>query len=200
MTWVKFFAAPDDFPPLLERILVEPRRLFEVYSEPGTKAREFATAAAADVLPLGHDPDGNGLALHLALWAPDVMPPPTVRRIDLRAPPFPAGSWREVVEGCGLVWLHAGGLNGEVITASSLGWFTQRAAARQCTVQPGPNSVDWVAHTALATSLKRLLQRELTAARAGQVAVLPDALKRHRAGSRLIAGLGTKQEFRVEAA
>jgi hypothetical protein len=53
---------------------------------------------------------------------------------------------------------------------------------------------------ALAQALKRLVQRELAAASAGPHPVLPDALKRHRDGHRLIAGLGTKQEFRVEAA
>lgn len=200
MTWTKFFATPDDFPALLERLLVEPRRLFEVYSEPGHHAREFATTAATGALPLGEDPDGNGVALHLALWAPEVMPAPNVRRVDLRGPKFPAGSWRETVEGCGLFWLQTGGLYGDAITASSLGWFTQRAAERQCAVQPGPSSVDWVAHATLARSLKRLLQRELRAERAGQHAVLADALNRHRAGTRLIAGLGTKQEFRVVAA
>src|SRR5437016_3478766 len=122
MPWLKFFAAPDDLQALVERLLVEPRRLFEVYSEPGHKAREFVNAAATRDLALGQDPDGNGVALHLALWAPEVMPAPNVRRIELRGPKFAPGSWREAVEGCGLVWLHTGGLHEGVITASSLGW------------------------------------------------------------------------------
>ena len=74
MTWLKFFAAPEDFPPLLEQLLTEPRRLFEVYSEPGQHAREYAAISATRSLPLGQDPDGNGVALHFALWVPSVMP------------------------------------------------------------------------------------------------------------------------------
>jgi hypothetical protein len=200
MTWMKFFATPEDFPPLLERLLVREGRLFEVYSEPGHNAREFATAAATHSLSLGNDPDGSGIALHLALWVPGVMPRPHARRIELRGPKFPPGSWRETVEGCGLFWLQTGGLYESAVTASSIGWFTQRAAARQCLVQPGPDAVDWKAHSALAQALKRFIQRELAAASAGPHPVLPDALKHHRDGSRLIAGLGTKREFRVEAA
>ena len=200
MTWVKFFAAPEDFPSLLERLLGEERRIFEVYSEPGQHAREFASATAIRPLPFGQDPDGTGVALHLALWASNVMPRPKVRRIALREPTFPPGSWRETVEGCGLFWLQTGGLHGDAITASSLGWFTRGAAARRCAVQPGPDAVDWEAHSAMAKSLKRLVQRELRAASAGPYAVLPDALRRHRRGSRLMGGLGTKQEFHVEAA
>ncbi len=200
MTWLKFFAAPEDFPPLLEQLLTEPRRLLEVYSEPGQPAREFAATSAARSLALGQDPDGNGVALHLALWVPTVMPQPVVRRIELRGPKFPPGSWRDTVEGCGLFWLQTGGVHNDAITASSLGWFSQRAAARQCTVRPGPESVNWEAHAVMAKALKHLVQRQLAVAFAGRHPVLRDALNRHRAGSRLIAGLGIKQEFRVEAA
>ena len=200
MTWIKFFAAPEDFPTLLERLFEEERRLFEVYSQPGQHTREFASAAAISSLPFGQDPDGTGVALHLALWASSVMPRPKVRRIELREPTFPPGSWRESVEGCGLFWLQTGGLHGDAITASSIGWFTRAAAARQCTIEPGPDSVDWEGHSAIAKALKRLVQRELRAASAGPHPVLPDALRRHRDGSRLIGGLGTKQEFHVEAA
>jgi hypothetical protein len=196
MPWLKFFAAPDDFPPFFEQLLIAPRRLFEVYSEPGQKSREFFMADATLRSLLGQDPDGNGVRLHLALWAPEIMPAPGIRRIVLRGPEFPPGSWRESVEGCGLFWLQTGGLHADAITASSLGWFTQRAAARQCTVEPGPDSVNWAAHAALAASLKRVV-RQLAVARAGQHGILPDALTRHRAGARLILGRGLKQEFRV---
>jgi len=196
MAWLKFFAAPEDFSPLLERLLDKERRLFEVYSEPGQHAREFADLAAARSLPFGEDPRGTGIALHLALWSSKVMPHPSVRRIELRQPP---GSWRETVEGCGLFWLQTGGLHDDAITASSLGWFTRGAAARQCAVQPGPETVDWECHAGIAQSFKRLVQRELRAAFAGPHAVFADALRRHRTGTRLITGSGARQEFHVEA-
>jgi len=200
MPWLKFFAAPADFPPLIERFLTQPTRFYEVYSEPGHHAREFAAPEAVLDLPLGEDPHGTGVAFHFALWTPFLMPAPSVRRIELRGPNYPPGSWRETVEGCGLFWLQTGGLHDGEITASSLGWFTERAAEKQCAVEPGPKSVNWQAHSLMAKTLKRIVQHELAAAVAGPHPVLRDALQRHRAGCRLITALGTKGEFRVEAA
>jgi hypothetical protein len=147
MTWVTFFAAPEDFPALLGGLLTGAgRRLYEVYSRPGHQARAFASPAEAAALELGWDRHGNSVAAHLALWVPEIMPAPSVRRIRL-SPGIPAGAgWRETVEGCGLIWLQTGGLNGETITASSIGWFTQRTAETKCTVAPGPAAVNWSAH------------------------------------------------------
>ena len=200
LTWLTFFAAPEDFPVLLQNLLTGTgRRLYEVYSTPGHRARTFASGAEAAELELGLDPQGNGVAAHLALWIPEIMPAPSLRRIRL-SPGVAAAAWRETVEGCGLIWLHAGGLNGETITASSLGWFSQRTAEAKCTVEPGPSAVNWSAHLAVTRALTRLLRRDLAAAHASRRPVLRHALERHRSGARLVSGLGVKQEFRVEAA
>jgi len=200
MTWLHYFAAPADFALVLDRLLIDDRRLFEVYSAPGAHPRVFSSNQDAAVLTLGQDPDATGVANHLALWVPAVMPPPITRHIALQGAKYPPGSWREAVEGCGLFWLQTGGLGPTGLTASSLGWFTERAAARQCSVEPGPSSVNWEAHRATARGLRRLIQKELAAAMAGSYPVLPDALHHHRAGMRLVSGQGAKQEFSVTAA
>ena len=201
MTWMTFFAAPEDFPGLLSALLAEPgRRLFEVYSTPGQRARTFVAAADTAPLELGLDRHGNGVAVHLALWVPAVMPAPSIRRVRLNPGVASDAGWREAVEGCGLIWLHSGGLKGDTITASSIGWFTQRGAETKCTVSPGPAAVNWSVHKSVTGTVARLLRRQLAAAHASSHPVLAGALARHRAGARLVSGLGAKQEYRVEAA
>ena len=196
MTWQTFFASDDDFSPLLEGMLrIQGSQLFEVYGFPGTNARAFTSASqAATTLGLGRDSGGHGVAVHCALWVPAVMPAPARRRIDLNA-----GSWRERIEGCGLFWLHAGGRSEQAVTESTLGWFTQGAARQRCSVEPGPEQVDWVSHSQVAKSLASLL-RQLGVARARRFPVLPRALELHRAGFRLLYGPGIKREVEVQAA
>src|SRR3989449_1533548 len=196
MTWQTFFAADDDFGPLLEGMLgIEGSQLFEVYGFAGANARSFTSASrAATTLGLGTDSGGHGVAVHCALWVPAVMPAPARRRIDLNA-----GSWRETVEGCGLFWLQAGGRSDGAVTESTLGWFTEGAARQRCSVEPGPGQVDWVSHSLVAETLTRLL-RQLGVARARRFPVLPRALELHRAGFRLLYGPGTKREAQVQAA
>jgi len=196
MTWQTFFAADDDFGPLLAGMLrIEGSQLFEVYGFAGANARAFTDAAqAANALGLGTDSGGHGVAVHCALWVPAVMPAPARRRIDLNA-----GSWRETVEGCGLFWLQAGGRSDGSVTESTLGWFNEGAARQRCSVEPGPGQVDWVSHSLVAETLTRLL-RQLGVARARRFPVLPRALELHRAGFRLLYGPGIKREAQVQAA
>ena len=178
-------------------LLTGPSRcLYEVYSEVGAHTRRFASAEALIPLKLGHDPEGSGSATHLALWDTEVMPPPVVRRIELQGRHFPVGSWREAVEGCGLFWLHSGGLHQDTITASSLGWFTQRTAENKCTVIPDPGSVNWPMHVSVTRMLQRLIKRDLAVARAGEYPVMTEALRRHQSGARLILVNGLRQELR----
>jgi hypothetical protein len=201
MSWLSFFAGPEDLSLFVEQILTGSTRCFyEVYSDPGVPVRTFGSAAALAPLKLGHDPQGTGVDGHLALWVAQLMPPPTVRRIQLRGRHSSPQSWRETAEGCGLFWLQSGGLYEDAITASSLGWFTRKAALRHCRVTPGADAVDWNRHGVFARSLQRLLKRELAVARARAYPVLADALRRHRAGTRLLTVRGTREELRVEAA
>ena len=196
MTWQTFFAADDDFAPLLQGMLAIPgSELFEVYGFAGSPARSFADPnKAISSLGLGKDAGGHGVAVHCALWVPNVMPPPTRRRIELNT-----GSWRETIEGCGLFWLQAGGRSEGAVTESTLGWFTEGSARQRCSVEPGPDQVDWTAHAAVRNNLTQLL-RELSVARARRFPVLPRALELHKGGLRLLYGPGIKREANVQAA
>ena len=196
MTWQTFFAADDDFTPLVEGMLAIPgSQLFEVYGFADASARGFSNPKeAVATLGLGKDTGGHGIAIHCALWVPDVMPPPARRRIDLNS-----GGWRETVEGCGLFWLQAGGHSDGAVTESTLGWFTEGSARQRCSVTPGPEEVSWAAHARVSSSLTRLL-RQLSVARARRFPVLPHALELHQSGFRLLYGPGIKREARVQAA
>ena len=195
MTWQTFFGADDDFAPLLEGMLGFPgAQLFEVYGYWGAQARAFTDAQhALATLPLGTDPGGHGIAVHCALWIPAVMPPPTRRRFEMGT-----GGSREVVEGCGLFWLQAGGHAEHSVTESTLSWFTEGAARQQCSVAPGPEAVDWAAHARVAMGLKRLLSH-LAVARAQRFPVLRRALELHQTGVPLLYGLGIKRQAHVQA-
>jgi hypothetical protein len=196
MTWQTFFAADDDFGPLVASMLAIPgSQLLEVYGFVGAKARSFTDPAeAVKTLGLGPDHGGHGVAVHCALWVPAVMPPPARRQYDLNT-----GGTREAIEGCGLFWLQAGGRSEQAVTESTLGWFTEGAARQQCAVEPGPALVDWSAHSQVAKTLTGVL-RQLSVARARRFPVLPRALDLHRSGYRLLYGLGIKREATVQAA
>jgi hypothetical protein len=196
MTWTIFFAADDDFTPLLDGMLsVEGSQLFEVYGFLSKTARSFTSSSEAiRTLGLGLDQGGSGHAINCALWVPSVMPTPSRRRVNMES-----GQWRETVEGCGLFWLQAGGRHEGTITESSLGWFTQGAARQRCTVEPGPESINWQGHAEVAKRLAQLLGT-LATARAGRFQVLPRAAAHHATGARLIYGMGIKQEVRIGAA
>ena len=196
MTWTTFFAAPDDFGPLLETMLaVDGARLYEVYSRLGHPARHCSDPdEAVRTFQLGVDSSGQGVAAHCALWIPTVMPEPSRRRIELTS-----GSWRESVEGCGLFWLQAGGIHEQCVTESVLGWFTEGAARQRCDSQPGHDAVDWEAHTSAAKALRASLRR-LAKAHARRFPVLAQAAHLHQNGYRLLYGPGIKREVSVGAA
>jgi hypothetical protein len=191
VTWSTFFAAPEDFVPLIERVLqLDGAQLLEVYSRVGERVRAFTLSGdVVDALQLGVDPTGNSLAAHCALWVPKVMPPPTRKQIELRA-----GGWRESVEGCGLFWLQTGGLHDQSITESRFGWFTEAAARSKCTVAPGPDAVRWNEHAVVVKQLKAAL-RSLTVTRAERFPVLRKAAALHAEGYRLLYGPGLKREI-----
>ena len=170
-------------------------RVFETYSEPSKPLREFKDSAeAVRLLGLGADPHGNGYAAGLSVWATSVMPRPERDSYIMTN-----GQWRETVRGCGLFWLHLGGVHKNTVTDSSLGWFTEAGARAKCTVTPGADTVDWHNH---ADARKRLtsIVRTLGVARAGKFPVLPSAAAYHARGHRLLYGAGQKREVNVGAA
>ena len=196
VTWSAFFAAAEDFVPLIERMFqFDGAQLFEAYSRVGQPARSFTTPSGiVEAFGLGVDPTGKSIAAHCGLWVPSVMPSPMRKHIDLTT-----GSWRESIEGCGLFWLQTGGVHDQSITESRIGWFTEASARRRCSVTPGPDAVRWNEHALVEKHLRAAL-RSLTAARAERFPVLSRAAQLHAEGYRLLYGSGRKREIVVRAA
>jgi hypothetical protein len=132
-------------------------RLYEAYSLFDSPLREFKSVAElADAFELGVDPEGQGFAQHLALWSPTVMPTPNIRHIALKVPNH---QYRFAAEGCGLFFLHLGGIHKGSLTASTLSYWSEAGARQRCMVTPGPDCVNWVAHKKLGGTLSRQAKR-----------------------------------------
>jgi hypothetical protein len=126
--------------------------LFETYSEIDQHLRQFAGPDEVEAaFALAVAPKGSDLTQQFSLWSPSVMPRPTIRTIALKRP---AGKIRHTVEGCGLFQLHLGRERHGEVTESQLGYWNEAGAKQRCMVVPGPESVNWVAHRALAGKLK----------------------------------------------
>ena len=190
-----FFATPSDFLPLLTGCLAIPgTRLFEAYSGLNETIRTFSSAdAACQALSLGHDPHGSGSAGFFALWASEVMPPPSVQRVELSSKKFPQGTWRYTIAGCGLFYFQTGGLCGQEVIASRITAFTERGARAKCLVAPGPDEVAWSAHAHVGKLLTRLVRTQLAVTRAGMYSIMTGALQAHGGGSRLVLRHGGPQ-------
>ncbi|MGH7637577.1 MAG: hypothetical protein ACREOK_07985, partial [Gemmatimonadaceae bacterium] len=102
MTWVKFFAGPDDLVDLMRFVYAETDcRVYEAYSVPDQKRREFSTLESIAPIFLRQAP-------HLVLWSPSIGPPPTVKRVDFTRGAVPGHTHRYVTEGCSVLTLVCG--------------------------------------------------------------------------------------------
>lgn len=162
MPWHSFRAGPAELRQVLSFVFDETDcQIFETYSEIDQPLRTFASLSEiTDAFSLGVDEHGSGYAQQLSLWSPKVMAAPTISTIHLNEP---AGAKRQVVEGCGLLTLHLGGEHDGELTDSQLGYWTEAGAKQRCAVVPGPDSVDWEAHKALAGKLKYHVTRRIKA-------------------------------------
>jgi len=156
MPWFDFYATPEDIQNIIEFIYNETDcRVFETYSEYDCELREFPNRIELEqAFELGIDRDGKGLAILLSLWSPSVMPDPEIKRIDLKVKDH---EYRYGIEGCGLYWLHLGGIFKNSITTSKFGFFTEEEGLAKCCVQPGPDQVNWEAHEVLAYKLRNFI-------------------------------------------
>jgi len=160
MPWHRFKAGPAEVRQVLSFVFGETDcLLFETYSVIDQDLRKFAALDDVEAaFALGVAPKGSGLAQQFSLWSPSVMPRPTIRAIALKRP---AGKIRHTVEGCGLFQLQFGGERDDEVTESQLGYWNEAGAKERCTVVPGPNSVNWVAHRALAGKLKYYVTKRI---------------------------------------
>ena len=161
MPWHKFKADPAEVRQVLSFVFGETDcLLFETYSDINQDLRQFAALDDIEAaFALGVAPKGSDLA-QFSLWSPSVMPRPTIRTIALKRP---AGTVRRTVEGCGLFQLHLGGERDDEVTESQLGYWNEAGAKERCMVVPGPDSVNWVAHRALAGKLKHHVTQRIKA-------------------------------------
>ena len=123
---VHFYGVRDDLVELLELAVELGCELYEAYSTYDAELRRFATVdevvAGCD---LGDDPYGRGTQTMLALWSPPMRARPRIERIALRVR---GASWREAVNGWGLVQLDLGGVHERTITESVLGHNSEARA------------------------------------------------------------------------
>jgi hypothetical protein len=197
MPWVTFFAAREDLVDVL-RFAVDDAgcRLIEAYSRFDREPREFESAEALAALPeLGTDTE-----LQLALWHPAAGPAPIRRRIELKPGAVPGHTHRYAVEGCALLTLQCGSVHGGVLTASSLGWWTEASARRKAAPSLGAERVDWTALSSLGRRLRYHLTRRLARGSAGGRPVLMEALGLARAGTRLRDPHQPSAELTLDAA
>lgn len=179
MTWVKFLAAPEDLVEVMRFVYAETDcRVFEAYSIPDQRRREFATLESVVSLFENGSP-------HLVLWSPSVGAPPVVRRVVFTPRAVPGHTHRYVTEGCSLITLLCGSQERGVLDASRFAWWTEASARRKADPSLAAEKVDWPALTAIGVRLRSQVCRILKRATAGNLPVLGHALSLARGGVRL---------------
>jgi hypothetical protein len=142
---IQFYGVREDLVELLDLAVELGCELYEKYSSYDAELRRFATVdevvAGCD---LGHDPYGRGGETMLALWSPAMRARPRIERIELRVR---GASWRETVNGWGLIHLDLGGIHERTITESALGHNSEARAWKWADVAyedlGSPGDWDW---------------------------------------------------------
>jgi hypothetical protein len=144
-------------------------RIFESYSEPESRLREFH---AVEEVPDG--PSGR----HLGLYVLGSGPEPTVRRIDLRPGAPGDATFRYRCEGWGLIQLYFGGIfEDHELRWSHTNHNTEKRAAKWADALPelgDPGRWDWEAVTRASGRLNRVIRR-MAVSKVGSHPVLPQA-------------------------
>jgi hypothetical protein len=190
-----FFAAESDQRAVLDFLFSSTDvRVFESYSEYDSELREFrSTDELAAAFPLGVDPHGTGYAILLQLWSPSVMHELTIRRFSIDPARCDGHTFRNKIEGGGLMQLHLGGVCERVVTMSHFGHQSQiRAEAWGADA-----GVDWAALAKLSNRIQYHIRKRLAAATVPGRPVLPQALELSRAGFSL--KVSTKAPWAYEA-
>lgn len=183
---ISFFATIDDLSELLKAVLDLPGiTAYQTYS---AIDQPIATCTQSqEVISLIQTGESQ-----FSLWAPSVMPTPSVRTINLIK-----GGHRFTIEGCGLFSLQVGYIDSSLLCVSTLTWFSEVGARSKCSVHPGPESVDWAAHKKLGTKLQSLVRRRLQVASVSGRAILPGALRAHQNGAHLKEHKNSPYEYSV---
>ena len=196
MANLNFFAAEADQKAVTDFLFSATNvRVFESYSEPDKEIREFtSTDDLMEAFPLGYDKHGNGHAVLLQLWSPDVIRELTIRRFALDPIACSGHTFRHSIEGGALIQLYFGGVSDRVVTQSHFGHQSQKRA-QAWNVDQG---CDW-------DSLKRLSNRiqyhirKIAVAKVPGCPVLPQAFELATAGYALKSAVQTPWEYELQA-
>jgi hypothetical protein len=173
MASLDYYALKDDIHDVINFVLGETDcRIFESYSEFDSELREFRTfEELSAAFELGADPQGQGYAILLKLWSPQVMREMEIERISLKVP---GHSFRYAVRGVGLIQLYFGGLHNGAITQSYYGHWTKKSAMERAVGDVA--TVDWTVLSKLSGRIQRHF-RKLAVAKVRARPVLPAAFK-----------------------
>jgi hypothetical protein len=186
---ITFFAGPEDLTLVAEGLFAIPGlTAFEAYSEIGAEPRSFSSATDLFAALSKQAP------AHLVLWWKSAMPHPVTRRFRLTS-----GGERSTVEGCGLFSFLAGTATSNVLTPTSISWFTEAGARAKCGVLPGPASVDWPVHRRVGGQVTRLVRSRLAVAHVPGRPILPQALALANSGFALKDSAGTPWHYPIGA-
>lgn len=168
-----FYAAGDDARPIVEFILRETScRIFELSSAPGRRLREFTSFAE---LVAVRKPRQSWPPL-LALWPMAANENLRIRRSTIAMNGRPR-SWREELEGWGLIQLYFGGVRGRSLSPSHTNHNTAARAAKWRSTYPElgkPSAWDFTAVTRESSRINRFI-RSLAVDTLGPRLVLPGA-------------------------
>ena len=175
-----FYATGDDVRPIVEFILHETScRIFELSSAPGRKLKEFTSFAE---LVAVRKPRQSWPPL-LTLWPMSANEDLRIRRSTVTMKGR-RRSWREELEGWGLIQLYFGAVQGRSLSPSHTNHNTAARAARWRSTYPElgkPSAWDFAAVTRESSRINRFI-RSLSVDTLGRRLVLPGAAALFRVG------------------
>jgi hypothetical protein len=134
--------------------------IVEAYSSIGEKLRRFTTMD--ELLSYCEEARSGvrGPLIHLGLRYPDMLGEVQERRIDLKGPGFPAGSFRHALSGWGLVWIQLLA-RGTSTVASTISANSQKRALKWFPTSPelgSPEAWFWPSVSRHTARLSRALR------------------------------------------
>jgi hypothetical protein len=194
-----FFALRSDFESLFEFIWQETDcRVAEAYSPFDHELRWFDFFGdIADAYPIGTDHRASKVSCSFMLWSRSAAPTFRIQRIALDQRRVKGHTHRYSISGTGLIHLSLGGLDGNVITPSSMGHISQQRAR----VYGTGEHVDWPALLKLARKIDYHVRKRLASAKTLQrsIPILPEAHEKYNLGWELREGAGSTWKYDVAA-
>ncbi|MEE4246048.1 MAG: hypothetical protein V2I33_11595 [Kangiellaceae bacterium] len=163
MAQLDFYANKSDVLELIDYMFeLAPMKLFEAYSLPGNKIREFRSSK--DITESSHIDDNHG-AIFVRGWWEAVTSAPTVKTFDLDNS---VGVFRQVLEGVGTFQLQQGTPNDMADDALDLScfshWSEKGAYQRSNYLAKDVSEVDWIELKSLSGKVQRHIRNKMSVA------------------------------------